>query len=69
MPIYEYECNNCHCVFERLVFASDEERPSCPHCTTTNVTKRISCVGYISASGSGSSASSCSSSAATRGFS
>ena len=69
VPIYEYECNDCHCVFERLVFASDEEKPTCPNCSTPNVTKRISCIGWISAAASASSASSCSSSAAGKGFS
>lgn len=68
MPIYEYECNECQCVFERLVFASDEEKPVCPGCGKTNVTKKISCVGYLSAAANAKSASACSS-AASRGFS
>ena len=33
MPIYEYECNNCHQVTEALQKFSDPPLAECPHCS------------------------------------
>ncbi len=33
MPIFEYECNDCHCTFEQVVFSKEEEQSvKCPGC-------------------------------------
>ena len=32
MPIYEYECGNCHCCFERKQRFDDEPVAACPQC-------------------------------------
>ena len=39
MPVYEYECENCGKVFQRL-YMSPEDRPSeitCPQCESSDV--------------------------------
>ncbi len=40
MPIYEYVCATCRQEFEALV--RGEEKPECPGCGATNLTKLIS---------------------------
>ena len=42
MPIYEFLCDACQCQFEKLVFASDQDKPQCPTCCSTHVHKLIS---------------------------
>ena len=42
MPIYEFLCDACQCQFEKLVFASDHDKPQCPTCCSTHVHKLIS---------------------------
>lgn len=32
MPIYEYECNDCHCLFERRQRFDEEPVAVCPKC-------------------------------------
>ena len=32
MPIYEYECNDCHCLFERRQRFDEEPLAVCPKC-------------------------------------
>jgi len=54
MPIYEYQCENCDHCFEKLVFASDDELPTCPECTGKKVKKLVSCSSFIGSSGLGS---------------
>jgi putative FmdB family regulatory protein len=66
MPIYEYQCNKCHCCFEQLVFGSNPE-VLCPSCGAKDATKRLSKFGMGKGSGdqsssSGSGCSGCSSS-------
>jgi putative FmdB family regulatory protein len=40
MPLYEYTCESCHADFEALV--RGQERPACPKCGNTRLTKRLS---------------------------
>jgi len=42
MPIYEFQCKDCNCQFETLVFGSDEIAVACPSCCGTSVKKLIS---------------------------
>lgn len=64
MPIFEYCCQDCGQVFEKLVFGSDPE-VECPNCHKTNVQKLMSAcaakVGYkfTSTSSKGSSCTGC----------
>jgi putative FmdB family regulatory protein len=53
MPIYEYQCENCHHCFEKLMFAGDDDRElKCPACGTPQVRKLVSCAGIVSGTGS-----------------
>ena len=43
MPIYEYKCDACGEVFERLVFASDKDDPvECPACSKRKTRRQLS---------------------------
>lgn len=43
MPIYEYECKNCHTQFEKLVLTCDnDEDAECPECRCGDVGKLMS---------------------------
>lgn len=43
MPIFEYQCEECHTTFERLVFASASGvAPTCPQCHSVQTVKRFS---------------------------
>lgn len=47
MPIFEYECAQCHEKFEMLVFRSDEQ-VTCPNCGSDGVQKVMSVFGFKS---------------------
>lgn len=51
MPVYEYKCENCNHIFEKLVFASDSEGIECPKCDGIRVKRLISSICYINSSG------------------
>ena len=53
MPIFEYKCNKCNCAFEKLVFAGDKQKFSCPECGEKDVKKLMSSTSYIGNSGMG----------------
>jgi putative FmdB family regulatory protein len=42
MPIYEYECNDCHEQFQAMRRITDESLPDCARCGSPHVTKLIS---------------------------
>jgi putative FmdB family regulatory protein len=42
MPLYEYECENCHKRFEKIQKFSDPLADTCPHCGKGPVTKLLS---------------------------
>ena len=43
MPIYEYKCDACGKVFERIVFASDKDEPvECPACGKFKTKRQLS---------------------------
>ncbi|UCD28363.1 MAG: zinc ribbon domain-containing protein [Planctomycetota bacterium] len=43
MPIYEYQCHQCRCVFEVLVRSSeDESEVVCPDCKSREADRRLS---------------------------
>jgi|GEM_PF-167128 len=39
MPIFEYECGDCHGRFEELVLSSQAADPNCPTCQSESVAK------------------------------
>ncbi|MFZ0451282.1 MAG: zinc ribbon domain-containing protein [Desulfatiglandaceae bacterium] len=44
MPIYEYQCRKCGNIFEKLCFASDDEKEiGCPTCDEKDVERLLSC--------------------------
>jgi putative FmdB family regulatory protein len=54
MPIYEYHCKKCDKIFETLIMG--DEKPECPECKTTEVSRLMSACGFVSkgsASGGG----------------
>ncbi|MBE0447735.1 MAG: zinc ribbon domain-containing protein [Actinobacteria bacterium] len=50
MPLYEFKCENCGCVFEKLVSASNSEVPECSKCGGSDVKKLFSSFGFASGS-------------------
>jgi len=43
MPLYEYRCNSCGQVFEKMVRWSEADRSHvCPHCLSQDTNKKIS---------------------------
>lgn len=43
MPMYEYDCADCHQSFEELVFAeADRAAVSCPACASLRVSRKLS---------------------------
>ena len=46
MPIYEYECQACHHVFEFLQLPTTKEKPECPSCHGRKLEKVISSFGF-----------------------
>lgn len=65
MPLYEYRCNDCGEVFEKMVrFSEADQYPTCPYCESQDTHRKLSTIAAMggSLSGtSGSSSSSCSS--------
>jgi putative FmdB family regulatory protein len=48
MPLYEYECRDCGCQFEKIVRRpSDGELVRCPECDSESVQKSISLFGTV----------------------
>ncbi|MEW6382298.1 MAG: zinc ribbon domain-containing protein [bacterium] len=45
MPIYEYQCLDCHQDFEKLVTFGHKEAVACPHCHGYHVDKQLSTFG------------------------
>jgi putative FmdB family regulatory protein len=46
MPIYEYECKDCHQHFELLQKISDEPTGICPHCQGQHIERLVSAAGF-----------------------
>ncbi len=46
MPIYEYQCNNCHHQFDLIQKFSDAPITKCPKCALQTVDKLISAAGF-----------------------
>lgn len=46
MPIYEYECPNCHHHFDVLQKIHDEPIKECPKCGKHNAVRLISAAGF-----------------------
>ncbi|MFJ1267721.1 FmdB family zinc ribbon protein [Legionella lytica] len=46
MPIYEYQCTNCHHHFDLMQKISDEPVKQCPECEKDTVIKLISAAGF-----------------------
>jgi len=41
MPIYEFECDHCHAIFDRLQKLSDPDPAECPKCGKAGVHRRV----------------------------
>ena len=47
MPIFEYECQNCLCQFQRLIMKAEETASLiCPDCGKTQLRRLVSKVAY-----------------------
>ncbi|HIG27546.1 MAG TPA: zinc ribbon domain-containing protein [Verrucomicrobiales bacterium] len=42
MPIYEFNCNDCHRESEVLVASTRWQGTQCPHCGSTEIQKKLS---------------------------
>ena len=51
MPIYEYECSECSCRFEKRQGFNDDAVTSCPNCEASS--RRIVCPAPVIFKGSG----------------
>ncbi len=49
MPIFEYQCQKCDHIFEKLVFSGDEEGVQCPQCQSKDVAKLMSACSFMGA--------------------
>lgn len=59
MPLYEYRCQACGHLFEKMVsFSQSSKLPECPVCNSTETRKQMS---TFASKGSSSSGSNCSS--------
>jgi putative FmdB family regulatory protein len=53
VPIYEYQCLNCHHRFEYLVGIGGEERLlACPRCQSRNLKRLLSRIAFFDSSNS-----------------
>jgi putative FmdB family regulatory protein len=50
MPIYEYQCEACEHVFEKLVFQGDTDEITCPCCCSPIVKKVLSAASILNGS-------------------
>ncbi len=49
MPIYEFECNKCNIIFERLLrISASDEKIACPKCGGMDIIKKFSIFGVVS---------------------
>jgi putative FmdB family regulatory protein len=46
MPIYEYECSNCHHSFDVLQKISDDPVGLCPSCSKSTAVRLVSAAGF-----------------------
>jgi len=49
MPMYEFQCDDCGHVFEKLRRLSDSGTPPCPQCESAQTQKKIS--GFVAKGG------------------
>ena len=47
MPIYEFQCERCKAVFEKLVYGGDAVDLNCPECGSADTMKIVSRTGSI----------------------
>ncbi|WP_133129355.1 FmdB family zinc ribbon protein [Legionella yabuuchiae] len=46
MPIYEYECSNCHHLFDLMQKISDVPEKQCPKCLMNTAERLVSAAGF-----------------------
>jgi putative FmdB family regulatory protein len=46
MPIYEYECSNCHHTFDLMQKMNDEPAKQCPKCLGETAQRLVSAAGF-----------------------
>ena len=46
MPIYEYQCSNCHHTFDLIQKMSDEPAKVCPACSKETAVRWVSAAGF-----------------------
>lgn len=46
MPIYEYECSDCHHKFDLLQKINDEVVKTCPQCSKETAVRLVSAAGF-----------------------
>ena len=46
MPIYEYQCSNCHHTFDLIEKMSDQPAKICPACSKETAVRLVSAAGF-----------------------
>ena len=46
MPIYEYQCSNCHHTFDLIQKMNDEPAKLCPACSKETAVRLVSAAGF-----------------------
>jgi putative FmdB family regulatory protein len=46
MPIYEYQCTNCHHKFDLLQKITEEPATKCPECSKNTAVRLVSAAGF-----------------------
>lgn len=46
MPIYEYQCTNCHHQFDLMQKVNEEPAKKCPQCSEFSLVKLVSAAGF-----------------------
>jgi len=47
MPIYEFRCERCEAVFEKIVYNGDDTDLNCPQCGSAETMKLVSRTGAV----------------------
>jgi len=54
MPLFEYQCADCHFCFEELVSSAEASSPVCPKCGSKKTNRQLSTFSASVKSGGGS---------------
>ena len=50
MPIFEYQCDKCDKIFEKLICKGEEDGIRCPKCKSADIRKKMSATSFMGSS-------------------